>query len=510
MPDALMPGLRMRHELKKSQNTPDSFEHGQNCRVPIQTFQGLTFGANIIEMNFLKGPILNVAVILCCAILTSISAHRRRGDGTSATQLNPPPQIVQAAENIWVAVGYALGNSIMIEGKGGVVIVDTTETIDSAQTILAEFRNITSKPIKAIIYTHNHMDHTFGAKGFVEDPSNPPDIYAHSKLVEQLQRVFFINPIWSQRSARQFGIYLPEGDLKFGNPGFIYPNKIFSEDEKDINVAGIQMTMILMPGETKDMIGLWLEKEKIFLPGDNLYRAFPNLYSIRGTPTRSTLTWVSSIDKVLELEPNLLIPSHMMPIHGWTDISSTLTAYRDAIQFVHDQTVRYMNQGLLPDEIADVIEMPAQLASHPYLEERYGTLHWSVKGVFDAYMGWFSGDPVELSPLTPDEKAKKLVDFGGGVANTVKKAEDAAINRDYQWALELSSSALRVKPRHSRALAVKADALMMMAETQTSVNGILYYKSCAAETLGAIDTKSSPNTIKTFATISHSLRKCDS
>ena len=260
--------------------------------------------------------------------------------------------------------------------------------------------------------------------------------------------------------------------------------------------AGIKLTMIHIPGETKDMIGVWLEKDKTFLCGDNLYKNFPNLYSIRGTPTRSTLAWASSTDVILDLKPNLLVPSHLMPIRGWADISSILTTYRDAIQYVHDQTLRHMNRGLLPDEISDVIELPPQLASHPYLQEIYGTVHWSVKGVFDAYMGWFSGDPVELSPLTPDARAVRLVDFGGGVDDTVKKAEDAAKSEDYQWALELSSSVLRVMPRNPRALTVKANALQKMSETQTSVNGIFYYKSCAAETLGEIDTKPSSNAIK--------------
>ena len=67
-------------------------------------------------------------------------------------------------EGVYVAIGYALANSIMLEGPHGLVIVDTTENVAAAKEILKGFRNITDKPIKALIYTHNHADHTFGAQ----------------------------------------------------------------------------------------------------------------------------------------------------------------------------------------------------------------------------------------------------------------------------------------------------------------------------------------------------------
>lgn len=63
-----------------------------------------------------------------------------------------------------MAIGFALANSIMLIGTDGVIIVDVTESYDAAKEIYTEFRKITNKPITDIIYTHNHADHTFGAK----------------------------------------------------------------------------------------------------------------------------------------------------------------------------------------------------------------------------------------------------------------------------------------------------------------------------------------------------------
>ena len=65
--------------------------------------------------------------------------------------------------------------------------------------------------------------------------------------------------------------------------------------------------------------------------------------------------------------------------------------FRDGIQLVHDQTVRYMNKGLYPDEITRKVHLPPYLAEHPFLQEFYGTVEWSIKAVFANYMGWFSG-----------------------------------------------------------------------------------------------------------------------
>lgn len=68
----------------------------------------------------------------------------------------------QVADGVYVALNYAIANSIMLVGPSGVVIVDTTESLDAAAEIAAEFRNITNKEVKAIVYTHHHSDHVLG------------------------------------------------------------------------------------------------------------------------------------------------------------------------------------------------------------------------------------------------------------------------------------------------------------------------------------------------------------
>ncbi|XP_021366206.1 alkyl/aryl-sulfatase BDS1-like isoform X2 [Mizuhopecten yessoensis] len=365
---------------------------------------------------------------------------------------------------------------------------------------MTAFRNISDKPIKAIVYTHNHADHIIGASSFIEDKNNPPDIWAHERIIKEMKRSFStVNGATFTRAMRQFGVLLPESvnagigiKLKYGDPannfGLVYPNKFVSKAVTDVTMAGIPVQIIHIPGETDDQIGVWIADRKIFLCADDVYRAFPNLYAIRGTPSRDLMQWVNSLDIMIELGPEYLIPSHTRPLQGKRYIKETLTAYRDAIQYIHDQTVRYINQGLTKEEIVDLVKLPPQLAAHPFLREFYGTVAWSVKGVFTSYIGWFSGDAVDLAPLTPKVKAEKMVRLVG--ANKLMDAAKAAYKeKDYQWALELSSHVLRANIDNTEARDIKIDALSSLGAKQISANGRNYYLTSAFEEASEINIK---------------------
>ena len=249
-------------------------------------------------------------------------------------------------------------------------------------------------------------------------------------------------------------------------------------------IPGMRLSLVHIPGETPDQIGVWIPDKKAFLCADDFYKAFPNLYAIRGTPSRDFREWINSLDIMRKLRPHYLIPSHTRSLEGEEYIYNILTEYRDAIQLIHDQTVRYMNMGLLPDDIVEKIQLPASLSSNPYLKEFYGTVGWSVKGVFNNYMGWFSGDPVDLWPLQNKDKAQRVVDLAGGVAATVSAAETALHNNDPQWALELATYVIRIKPNHEKAKQIRFLSLKNLAAKQISANGRNYYLTCAMEDLG--------------------------
>ena len=327
-------------------------------------------------------------------------------------------EVIKVTEGVWVAVGFGLANSIMLEGDEGLVIVDTMETLEEARAVKQAFREISSKPIKAIIYTHNHADHVFGSSAFAEGAS-AVDVYAHEATSYYLDRVVnVIRPIVSVRGARMFGSHLEGAALENAGIGphlgmgpdstldALRPTKTFRDTLKT-TIAGIDIELVHAPGETNDQLFVWLPEKRVLLPGDNIYKTFPNLYTIRGTSNRDVLAWAKSLDKMRKLKPAYLVPSHTRPLQGEEFISQTLMDYRDAIQFVHDQTVYWMNRGLTPNEIVEKVKLPRHLKDSPFLQEFYGQVDWSVRSVFNGYLGWFDGNPSTLNPLPPQQKAEK-------------------------------------------------------------------------------------------------------
>jgi len=406
-------------------------------------------------------------------------------------------KVYPLAEGVYIAVGYGLANTIMIEGDDGIVIVDVLESQEAAEEAMAEFRKITDKPVKALIYTHNHADHIFGGRGFV--PEGDVDVYAHESTNYYINRIVNqIRPIITNRSMRMFGNLLPKGDegrinlgvgpfLDVGHgggtPTLIRPNKTYS-DKLDLDIAGIKIQLIHAPGETNDQTMVWLPEKKVLMPGDTIYKAFPNLYTIRGTLYRDVMDWVRSLDKMRALNPEYIAPGHTKPIQGAEKIQEILTVYRDAIQFVHDQTLYGMNKGLTPDQLVETVKLPEHLRNHPYLKELYGTVEWGVRGIFTGYLGWFNGDSATLSPVTIKERAQGIMDIAGGEAAFKAKVVVAVQEGRYKWAAELANHILVLNPENVEIKELKAAALRKLGEQSISPNGRHFYLTQALELEG--------------------------
>ncbi len=399
--------------------------------------------------------------------------------------------VEKVGDNIHVAIGYGIANCIMIEGRDGMIIVDTMTTMEEAAEVLAEFRKITPKPIKAIIYTHFHPDHVFGAQIFAA--GGTPEIYAHETTENHVKRLFTeIGPIIGSRSMRMYGSFLPPGQmLNVGvgpfvgvkpdsKLGFIRPTKTFS-DTLEAEAAGIKFKLIHAPGETDDQIVVWLPEQETLIAADNFYWAFPNLYTIRGTTFRSLKHWYQSLDKMRDLKPQYLVPCHTRPIIGAEKIQEILTNYRDAIQYVHDQSIRGINAGMTPDELAENIKLPRHLAEAPYLQPFYGKVSWSVRSMFTGNLGWFDGDSADLQPLTRKEQAKLMAEIAGGEKELLRHAQELLDKKEYQAALQLTGHLIQLDPENREAKDIRIKALSALGESEQNPNARNYYLTEALE-----------------------------
>ena len=396
--------------------------------------------------------------------------------------------IVRVADGVYVAVGYSMANVTLIVGESGTVIVDTTSKVDDAQAVKAEFAKFSSAPVRAIIYTHSHPDHTGGASVFAG--ADRPAIYSHQLFVERVPDL--------GRAGRdggdQFGSTLPDvlyinggTGTEFGRPsgpaamktGSLPPTKTFTGDRLALTVAGVRLELLHTPGETNDGISVWLPDKRVLLTGDLFLKAFPNLYAIRGAAPRPVMTWVGSLTRLIALGAEHVVPGHTRPVAGATNARAALMAYRDGIKSIYDQTLEGMKKGERPNELVAHVRLPPHLADSPYLQEFYGTVEWSVRAIYSDHLGWFDGNATHLFPMPEAERAQKIVELAGGVPQTLARAREALAKSEFRWTAELADCVLAIDGASVDAKRLKGQALTELGERQTSANARNYYLSVA-------------------------------
>jgi alkyl sulfatase BDS1-like metallo-beta-lactamase superfamily hydrolase len=377
-----------------------------------------------------------------------------------------------AGGRIHQATGF--GNTFMVTTKDGDVIIDTSLPGNAARH-KALLRAVSAGPIRDIILTHSHGDHTGGVSAWKE---------AGTHVIGQANEVEFRNyqtrleGFFVARNSAQYNASagaLGAGARGVGaSPGnYAAPAlaDVLFDKEYKFKLGDLTFDCLAMPGETPDMLNVWIPELKALFIGDNYYASFPNMYTLRGTLTRPALNYVESINKVLALKPEIVLPSHGVPIIGAANVQRVLTQYRDAILYVHDATVRGMNAGTDVYTLMQSIKLPPELD----VGEGYGAISWSVRGIYEGYAGWFDGDPATMYATAPSKADGEIVRLAGGAGPVATRAE-ALLASDPALALRLTSAALAAEPRNATALAARKHALekLLAASKNSNESGWLH------------------------------------
>ncbi|MEM7373359.1 MAG: alkyl/aryl-sulfatase [Bacteroidota bacterium] len=414
-------------------------------------------------------------------------------------------EIIQISDKVYTAVGFDVSNITMVIGKDSLLIIDTGMIPRLVKEVWAEFRKITNKPVKAIIFTHGHGDHTRGASVFKGEDDvqiwargnygHETQVAAHAGLVNRKrpfsQGGFLLPPELRINNGIAIAVYpTPDGKPmkppKAGAAGpartnfdaGIVPTHTFEGSSKKLEIDGVKVELYAAPGETDDQLYVWLPEEKVLCSGDNFYRSWPNLYAIRGTAYRDVQAWVQSLSSMIEKDADAVIPGHTRPFVGKEEVKSALTNYRDAVQFVFDKTVEGIGKGLGPDDLVEYVQLPERFAKLDYLREYYGRIDHSVRSIHNGYLGWFDGNATSLVPLPPKEEALRMAQLVGGTSKLIKKAAKALKQKDYQWTAQLCDYAIRLAPANPKPKLLKAAALTALGmNTHTAITRNYYLTS---------------------------------
>jgi alkyl sulfatase BDS1-like metallo-beta-lactamase superfamily hydrolase len=414
------------------------------------------------------------------------------------------PRLVKMGERVHMAFGYDYANYGFIEGDDGIIVVDAGWHMNQTRAAWEDYRKISDKPVKAVIYTHVHGDHVGGIRVIVpESDQRLVPVYAHSSWKDYIGRA--TSPLAGlvvQRSASQMGMYLPEGlegsvgssvgamPRLAGGVSFIEPTDTFDE-ELDLEISGVRIKLIHAPGDTSDGIIVWLPDDKVMFAADSPVGVFPAVITARHEPSRDPYAMVETLNLISQFPTEYLIPGHGRPVMGRKEVYQFVRDAHDGGLYLLDQTLRYMAMGLNADEIIDRLELPPHIASNPDLQFHYHRMEWKIRGIYAKYGGWTTTDPMKKTRLTDSEEAKRLVPLLGGVKGTLEAAEAAYEDSDPRWAATLATLVLQVAPDNAEAQSLKIAAYRAIAYTTRSANERHYLLTAANLMDGSLEL---PNT----------------
>jgi len=412
-------------------------------------------------MRFSKRIVLLYAVVHLASVNVIVArAQQDRMPDNPAALSRVGDKVIKINDAIRMVLGF--GNTFMVTTPEGNVIIDTSIAAH-ARVHHKLLRAESSAPIKYIILTHAHGDHTGGIPLWKEQGTQ---IIAQRNHVQFVHYQTRLGGFFAKRNAAQFGFGLAEERAWAGNYAARIEPTILFDDKYEFTLGGVKFELYRTPGETPDHLTVWVPQYKAAFSGDNYYESFPNIYTLRGTEPRWALDYVNSLNFVLGLKPEIVLPSHGRPIIGNAEITTRLTRYRDAILYVHDETVKGMNAG------KDVYTLMREIKLPPALEvgESYGKLSWSIRGIYEGYIGWFDLNPATIYETPPSAIYPDLVKLAGGAEPVVKLAMDRVNSGQPVEALRLTDIVLAGEAGNKAALEARLKALEILVSRCKNTN----------------------------------------
>lgn len=423
-------------------------------------------------------------------------------------RLNAEIGLFKVTDGIYQLRGFDIANITLIEGKTGWIVVDALTSRESAAAAMAFARQqLGDKPVTALVFTHSHIDHFGGALGIVSPKDvverQVPVVASNGFMEEATSENVLVGTAMGRRSSYQFGRDLPRSakgnvdtglgkNVVYGTFGILTPTKLITQPNEELVLDGVRFVFHNVPGaEAPAEMTFSIPDKKAYGGAENLAQTMHNLLPVRGAKVRDALRWSSYMDQALDQMDGIEVyfGQHNWPVWGHDRITQFIKTHRDVYKYTHDQTVRLINAGLTPREIADTIKLPKSLGEHFGARGYYGALRHNVKAVYQFYLGAYDGNPANLDPLPPQESANRYLALIGGSDKAVAAAQTAYDKGDYRWAAELLNHAVFGDPANKAAKELLAKTYEQMGYAAEAATWRNSYLTAAAELRNGPPTK---------------------
>jgi alkyl sulfatase BDS1-like metallo-beta-lactamase superfamily hydrolase len=410
-------------------------------------------------------------------------------------QLCAQQGLFEVTDGIYQVRGLDISNMTLVEGDEGVIVIDPLISKETAAAALALYRKHRgNRLVTAVIYTHAHGDHFGGVHGVYRD--GIPVVAAHGFMEAAVAENVYAGPAMNRRAEYMYGATLPKGPAgqigaglgqttSTGSIGLIPPTVEITGTGQEERLDGVLIRFQMTPGtECPVEMNFLFPERRALCMAENATHNLHNLLTLRGAVVRDARIWAHYLNETIDLfgpDMDVAFASHHWPMWGRERVVEYLSQQRDLYAYLHDQTLRLMNQGYTGTEIAEMIEMPPVLEAAWHTHGYYGSVSHNVKAIYQRYLGWFDGNPASLWKHPPEAAAVRYVDAFGGASVVIAKAQGFIDGGDLRFAVELLNHVVFADETNTEArqlLAGVYDTLGWGAENGTWRN---FYLQGAAE-----------------------------
>ncbi len=387
------------------------------------------------------------------------------------SQLCAKQGLYRVTDGIYQVRGLDLSNMTLVEGEVGVIVVDPLISKETAAAALALYRQHRGdRPVTAVIYTHAHVDHFGGVHGVYRD--GVPIVAGHGFVESAVAENVYAGTAMSRRAEYMYGAQLakgPRGQIgaglgqttSLGSIGLIPPTLEITHTGQEERLDGVLIRFQMTPGtECPVEMNFLFPERRALCMAENATHNLHNLLTLRGALVRDARVWSRYLNEAIDLfadDADVAFASHHWPTWGRDRIVTYLSLQRDLYAYLHDQTLRLLNQGYTGTEIAEMLTMPPALdrawSTHGY----YGSVSHNVKAIYQRYLGWFDGNPAHLWQHPPVESSTRYVACLGGADAVVAKAQEYVDGGDLRFAVELLNHAVFADEGNTAARSLLAD-----------------------------------------------------